>query len=87
MAFYGSNDPTNSVKALKEVVVLRIDFNVQSHQVHLTVSQYYIYKTESKHSEMGPVRQNPIWRTVRSVYMCVHRTVHNCCTEYCTEQT
>jgi len=25
--FYGSNDPTNRVKALKEVVVLRIDFN------------------------------------------------------------
>jgi len=27
MGFYGSNDPTNSVKALKEVVVLRIGFN------------------------------------------------------------
>jgi len=27
MGFYGSNDPTNSVKAQKEVVVLRIDFN------------------------------------------------------------
>jgi len=26
-AFYGSNDPTDSVKALKEVVVLRIGFN------------------------------------------------------------
>ena len=26
-SFYGSNDPTNSVKALKEVVVLRIGFN------------------------------------------------------------
>jgi len=25
--FYGSNDPTNSVKALKEVVVLSICFN------------------------------------------------------------
>jgi len=25
--FYGSNDPTNSVKALKEVVVLKIGFN------------------------------------------------------------
>jgi len=24
MGFYGSNDPTNSVKAMKEVVVLRI---------------------------------------------------------------
>jgi len=26
-SFYGSNDPTDSVKALKEVVVLRIGFN------------------------------------------------------------
>jgi len=25
MGFYGSNDPTNSVKALKEVVVLMTD--------------------------------------------------------------
>ena len=25
--------------------------------------------------------------TVRSVPMCVHCTVHNCCTQYCTEQT
>jgi len=37
--FYGSNDPTDSVKALKEVVVLRI--RLQSHQVHLTVLQTY----------------------------------------------
>ena len=27
MGFYGSNDPTNSVKALKEVVVVRTGFN------------------------------------------------------------
>jgi len=40
-----------------------------------------------KHSEMRSVRQNPIQRTVRSVHICVHRTVHNCCTQYCTEQT
>jgi len=25
---------------------------------------------------MGPVRQNPIQRTVRSVHACVHCTVH-----------
>jgi len=37
MGFYGSNDPTNSVKALKEVVVLKIRF--QSHQIHLTMLQ------------------------------------------------
>ena len=46
-----------------------------------------IYKNESKHSEMGPVRRNPNKRTVRSVHMCVHCTVHNYCTQYCTEQT
>ena len=47
------------------------------------------HKNESKHSEMGPVRQNPIQRTVSLfiLHMCVHRTVHNCCTQYCTEQT
>ena len=37
--FHGSNDPTDSVKALKEVVVLRI--RLQSHQVHVTMLQYY----------------------------------------------
>jgi len=36
---------------------------------------------------MGPVRQNPIQRTVNSVHMCVQFTVYNCCTQYCTEQT
>jgi len=30
---------------------------------------------ESKHSEMDPVRQNPIQRTVSSVHMCVQFTV------------
>ena len=33
--------PTNSVKALKEVVVLRI--RLQFHQVHVTMLQYYIW--------------------------------------------
>jgi len=47
---------------------------LQSHQVHLIVLQaytcmQYIHKTESKHSETGPVRQNPIQRTVRSVHV------------------
>jgi len=37
MDFYGSNDSTNSVNALKEVMVLRI--RLQSHQVHLTMLQ------------------------------------------------
>jgi len=37
--FHRSNDPTDSVKARKEVAVLRI--TLQSHQVHLTMLQYY----------------------------------------------
>jgi len=38
---------------------------------------------------MGPMRRNPIQRTVRAVRVCVcvHRSVHNCWTQYCTEQT
>jgi len=31
--FYGSNDPTNSVKALKEVLVLVLRMRLQSNQV------------------------------------------------------
>ena len=55
---------------------------LQSHQVHLTMLQaytciQYIRKNEFKHSEMGPVRQNPIQTTVTSVHMCV-------CTALCT---
>jgi len=68
MGFYGSNDPTNSVKALKEDRVLRI--RLQSHQVHTTVltiiqqlcsikqkhTKYtQINTNKSMHSEMGPV--------------------------------
>ena len=37
--FYESNDQTDSVKALKELVFLRIGFNPQSDQVHLTMLQ------------------------------------------------
>jgi len=56
------------------------------HAIYSHTEHTYIRKNESKHSEMGPVRQNPIQRTVRSVHMRVHCTVHNCCTQYCTEQ-
>ena len=38
---------------------------------------------------MGPVRQNPIQRTV-SLFICVctvQFTVYNCCTQYCTERS
>ena len=81
MGFYRSNDPTNSVKALKEVMALRIGFNPTrstspcyntTHACNIYVIQKihtYIHKNESKHREMGPVRQNPIQRPVRSVHV------------------
>ena len=77
--FCRSNDPTNSVKALKEVVVLRIWIN-PTRSTSPCYNNYtfiqkihtftYIHKNASKHSEMGPVRQNPIQRTV-SLFICV----------------
>ena len=96
--FYGSKDPTNSVKALKEDRVLRI--RLQSHQVHPTVltivthrMQYAtntkyerINANKSTHSEMGPVWQNPIQRTVRTAHLSVLVTVQNFSTQYNTEQ-
>jgi len=44
-----SNDPTNSVSALKEVMVLRI--RLQSHQVHLTMLQYYTVHMHAIYSD------------------------------------
>ena len=85
MGFYGSNDPTNSVKALKEVEVRKIGFNPTrstspcynpTHVCNIQWYTWYIYKNESKHSEMGQVRQNPIQRTI-SLFICV-------CTALCT---
>ena len=38
------------------------------------------------HSEMGPVWQNPIQRTVRTAHLCVLMTVHSFSTQYNTEQ-
>ena len=60
MGFYGSNDPTDSVKALKEVAVLRIGFNPtrSTSPCYNTTHACNFYKNVSKHSEMGPVRQN-----------------------------
>ena len=62
---------------------------LQTHQLHtttLTILQYlcsvkqkhtkYKHKhNESMHSEMGPVRQNPIQRTVRTAHLSVLMTV------------
>ena len=38
------------------------------------------------HSEMDPVRQNPIQRTVRTAHLSVLMTVRNFSTQYNTEQ-
>jgi len=46
----------------------------------------HINTNESMHSEMGPVRQNPIQRTVRTAHLSVHMTVHSFSTQYNTEQ-
>jgi len=62
-------DPTHSVKPLKEVVVLRIGPVPPGPAHHVTIIQYImsgnkhkiqIHKNESKHSEMGPVKRNPV---------------------------
>jgi len=55
--------------------------------MHTLIHKITDIQNESKHSEMGPVRRNPIQRTVRSVHMCAHCTMHNCRTQYCTEPT
>ena len=97
--FYGSNDPTNSVKALKEDVQ-RLGFNhtrstppCYNNKTHMqydktnTQKNTNINTKESKHSEvMDPVRQNPIQRTVRTADLSVLMTVHNFRTQYNTEQ-
>jgi len=45
-----------------------------------------INTNESTHTEMGPVWQKPIQRTVRTAYLCVHMTMHSfSITQYNTE--
>jgi len=94
--FYGSNKPTNSVKALKEVVVLRI--GLQSHQVHFTMLQYYTCMQYTIihiiHAKMNlSTVKWALWDKTQSrellglFIICVHHTLHNCCTQCCTEQT
>jgi len=84
MIFYGSNHPTNSVKALNEVVVLRIGFNPTrstSPFYNNTTYNKHIIRThtnESQHSEMGPGRQNPIQRPVKLFKkLCNYTMLHN----------
>ena len=90
MGFYGSNNPTTSVRALNNDKVLRI--RLQSHQVHpttLTIIQHVcsmkqnhtkytqLNINKSTHSEMGPVWQNPVQRTVRTAHLSVLMTTQN----------
>ena len=82
MGFYESNYPTNSVKALKEDVQgLGFNptrstppcYNNTTHMQYdkITPKNTNINTKESMHSEMGPVRQNPIQRTVRTAHLSV----------------
>jgi len=92
-AFYRSNNPTNSVKALKKDRVLNI--MLHSHQLHPTVfiiiqlcsmkqkhrKYTQININKSTHSEMGPVWQNPIQWSVRTTHLSVLMTVHSFSTQ------
>jgi len=63
-------------------IVMAALWNRAGHYIFMLwfLSSYSIYLS----SFLGPVRQNPIQRTVRFVQVCVHCTVHNCCAQYCT---
>jgi len=91
MGFYGSNDPTNSVKALKEVVVLRIGFN-PTRSTSPSYNTTHAYNNTYTKMNLSTVKWAQWDKThsrelFRSVHTCVHCTVHNCCAQYCTEQT
>jgi len=49
-------------------------------------TQIHTNTKKSMHSEMCPVWQNPIQRTVRTAHLSVLMTVHNFSTQYSTEQ-
>jgi len=55
--------------------------------MQLTKNMKYTHTStnESMHSEMGPVRQNPFQRTVRTAHLSVLMTVHNFSTQYIIE--
>jgi len=46
----------------------------------------YTNTNKFMHSEMGPVWQNPIQRTVKPAHLSVLMTVHSFSTQYNTEQ-
>jgi len=53
-------------------------------QIHTKYKDKHTVK--SMHSELGPVWQNPIQRTVRTAHLSVLMTVHSFSTQYNTEQ-
>ena len=69
--FYGSNDQTNSVKALKEDRSKGLGFNPirSTPPCSQPCSVKHDHTNKSTHSEIGPVRQNPIQRTVRTAHL------------------
>ena len=86
--FYGSNDSTNSVKALKEDRSKGSGFNpirsippcshwYNNYAVWNIKTQIHASRNKSTHSEMGPVWQNPNQRTVRTAHLSVLMTMCN----------
>jgi len=47
-----------ALKALNEVVVIRPTSPCYNNTIYKTKHKIHIYKNESKHGEMGPVKQN-----------------------------
>jgi len=67
--FYESNDPTECVRALNEVDVLRIGFNPTRSTSPCYNTTHACNNTYTKMNQT-----NPIQRTVRSVHVCaLHR--------------
>jgi len=57
-----------------------MQYKTKTHKIHTD------NRNKSTHSEMGPVWQNPIQITVRTVHLSVLMTVHSFSTQYNTEQ-
>jgi len=57
-----------------------MQYETKTHKIHK------INTNNTTHSKMGPLWQNPIQRTVRTVHLSVLMTVHSFSTQYNTEQ-
>jgi len=56
-----------------------MQYETRTHRIQINTNKF-------THSEMGPVWQNPIWRTVRTAHLSVLMTVHSFSTQYNKEQ-